>query len=187
MTSTPSPPNHVGMERLVMKWELVGIAFVFLAGALLHFVFAWSGEARVVALFASVNESVWEHFKQGFFPMCVYAFVEWVFLRRKVGNLLTAKAVAVYVLPAITGLVFYGYTAVVGEEILMVDILIFLAAIIVAQLISYRILVSRPLPGYAGVSSAVFILALAAVLMLFTFYPPHLPIFMDGQGFYGLP
>ena len=31
------------------------------------------------------------------------------------------------------------------------------------------------------------VLALAAVLMLFTFYPPHLPIFMDGQGFYGLP
>ena len=58
------------MKKYVLKWELSGIAFVFLLGALLHFVFECSVESRIVGLFASVNESVWEHFKQGFWPMC---------------------------------------------------------------------------------------------------------------------
>jgi hypothetical protein len=128
------------MRKYVLKWETSGIVFVFLMGALLHFVFEWSGESRIVGLFASVNESVWEHFKQGFWPMCLYAAIEYRFLRGRVNNFLTAKAVAVYIIPIITGLVFYGYTAIIGEEILIVDILIFLVAIVVGQLTSVIVL-----------------------------------------------
>src|SRR4030042_659758 len=121
------------IKKYVLKWEASGIVFVFLIGALLHFVFEWSGESVIVGLFASVNESVWEHFKQGFWPMCIYAAIEYKFLQGHANNFLTAKAVAVYVIPIITGVVFYGYTAIVGKEILVVDILIFLLAIIVGQ------------------------------------------------------
>ena len=124
-------------KKGILKWELSGIVFVFLLGALLHFLFEWSGESKFVGAFASVNESVWEHFKQGFWPMCLYAAIEYRFLRGRVNNFLTAKAVAVYIIPIITGLVFYGYTAIIGEEILIVDILIFLLAIVVGQLTSY--------------------------------------------------
>ncbi len=175
------------MKKYVLKWELSGIASVFLLGALLHFVFEWSGESRIVALFASVNESVWEHFKQGFWPMCLYAAVEYRFLRGYTASFLTAKAVAVYLIPIITGLVFYAYTAIIGEEILIVDILIFLVAIAVGQLASYKIITSVKLPEYSSVVSLVFIILLAFILMLFTFYPPHLPIFLDSRGFFGLP
>ena len=107
------------MSKYVLKWETSGIVFVFLLGSLLHFVFEWSGESRIVGLFASVNESVWEHFKQGFWPMCLYAAIEYRFLRERINNFLTAKAVAVYIIPIITGLVFYGYTAIIGEETLI--------------------------------------------------------------------
>jgi len=176
------------MKKYVLKWELSGIAFVFLLGALLHFVFEWSGESRIVGLFASVNESIWEHFKQGFWPMCLYAAIEYSFLRGRVSNFLTAKAVAVYMIPIITGLVFYAYTAIIGEEILIVDILIFLAAIVIGQLTSYKIMISDRLPKYSNVISPIFIILLASILMLFTFYPPHLPIFLDGNtGTYGIP
>jgi len=176
------------MKKYVFKWEISGIAFVFLLGAMLHFVFEWSGESRIVGLFASVNESVWEHFKQGFWPMCLYAAIEYRFLRGHVSNFLTSKAIAVYLIPTITGLVFYGYTAIVGEEILIVDILIFLAAIVVGQLISYKIMTSAKVPGVSSFVSPIFIIILALVLMLFTLYPPHLPIFLDANtGMYGTP
>ena len=176
------------MRKYVLKWEVSGILFVFLLGALLHFLFEWSGESRIVGLFASVNESVWEHFKQGFWPMCIYAAIEYGFLRGHINNFLTAKAIAVYIIPIITGLVFYGYTAIIGEEILIVDIIIFLAAIIVGQLISYKIMTSAKLPKYVNVISPAFIILLALILMLFTFYPPHLPIFLDANTeTYGIP
>ena len=176
------------MRKSALKWELFGIIFVFLLGALLHFLFEWSGESKVVGLIASVNESVWEHFKQGFWPMCLYAAVEYKFIRGYINNFLTAKAVAVYIIPIITGLVFYGYTAIIGEEILIVDIFIFLVAIMVGQLTSYKIMTSAKLPKYVNVISLIFIILLALILMLFTFYPPHLPIFLDGNtGTYGIP
>ncbi len=176
------------MEKYVFKWEAFGIAFVFLLGALLHFVFEWSHESIVVGLFASVNESVWEHFKQGFWPMCLYAAIEYRFLRGQVSNFFAAKAVAVYLIPIITGLVFYGYTAIVGEEILIVDILIFLVAIIVGQFVSYKIMTSAKVPGVLSLVSPVLIMILALILMLSTLYPPHWPIFLDSNtGMYGIP
>jgi hypothetical protein len=176
------------MKRSILKWELFGIIFVFLLGALLHFVFEWSGEVNIVGVIASVNESVWEHFKQGFWPMCLYAAIEYRFLRSHANNFLAAKAVAVYIIPIITGLVFYGYTAITGEEILVVDILIFLVAVTVGQLTSYKLMTLSKLPKYANIISLIFIISLALILMLFTFYPPHLPIFLDGNtGTYGVP
>ena len=175
------------MKNIVLRWELSGIIFVFLLGALMHFIFEWSGESRIVGLFASVNESVWEHFKQGFWPMCIYAAIEYSFLRRSVSNFLTAKAVAVYIIPVITGLVFYGYTAITGKEILIVDILIFLVAIILGQITSYKIMTSVKFPKYSNVVSIIFIVLLASILMLFTFYPPQFPIFLDSStGTYGI-
>ena len=176
------------MRKYVLRWELSGIIFVFLLGALLHFLFEWSGESRLVGLFASVNESVWEHFKQGFWPMAICAAIEYRFLIGRINNFFTAKAVAVYIIPIITGLVFYGYTAIIGEEILIVDILIFLVAIVTGQLISYKIMTSSKLPAYANVVSVLFVILLALILMLFTLYPLHLPIFLDSNsGTYGIP
>ena len=119
--------------------------------------------------------------------MCLYAVIEYRSLRGRVNNFLTAKAIAVYIIPIITGLVFYGYTAIIGEEILIIDILIFLVAIVVGQLTSYKIMTSVKLPKYTNVVSLIFIILLALILMLFTLYPPHLPIFLDARGFYGIP
>ena len=176
------------MKKPILKWELFGIIFVFLLGALLHFVFEWSGESRIVGAIASVNESVWEHFKQGFWPMCFYAVLEYRFMRANINNFLTAKAVAVYLIPIITTLIFYAYTTATGAEILIVDILIFAIAITAGQLTSYKILTSGKLPGYANMIAAAFIILLALVLILFTFYPPNLPIFLDANtGTYGIP
>ena len=176
------------MKKYILKWELSGIVFVFLVGALLHFLFEWSGESRIVAPFASVNESVWEHFKQGFWPMCLFAVIEYLFPKIRVRNFLPAKAIAVYFIPIITGLVFYSYTAITGEEILVVDILIFLVAVIIGQLISNRIMTSSDLPRYINTIATIFIVMLALILIITTFYPPHLPIFLDGNtGMYGIP
>ena len=175
------------MKKRVLIWELGGIVFVFLLGALLHFLFEWSGESWIVGAFASVNESVWEHFKQGFWPMCLYAVIEYGFVREQANNFLVAKAAAVYIIPILTGLIFYAYTAIIGEEILIVDIIIFLFAVIIGQMVSYRILVSSRLPKYTSIIALFLIVTLAVILILFTFYPPHLPIFLDGNtGTYGI-
>jgi hypothetical protein len=175
-------------NKNILIWELSGIIFVFLLGALLHFVFEWSGESKTVGAIASVNESVWEHFKQGFWPMCLYAAIEYRFLRKHTGNFFTAKGAAFYLIPIITGLIFYAYTAIVGEGILIVDIFIFALAITAGQLVSYKIMVLKVFPNFANRVALVFIILLALVLILFTFYPPNWPILLDhNTGLYGIP
>lgn len=175
------------MNKYILKWELSGIVFVFIIGALTHFLFEWSNDSRIVGAFTPVNESVWEHFKLGFWPMWLYAAIEFKFMRHYSNNFLSAKAVAIYIIPLVTALIFYTYTAIIGKEILIVDIIIFAIAITAGQLISYKIMTLDTFPKYANYISLVFILALAIILILFTFYPPHLPIFLDETGFYGLP
>ena len=179
--------NRRSPKSRIFKWEMIGIPLIFLAGALIHFVFEWSGELAFIGIFAPVNESVWEHLKLGFWPTCLYAAIEWLFLRRQVNNFLAAKAAALYIVPVIIIVIFYGYTSILGEEILAIDILSFLVAVVLAQFISYKILTASELPGYVSTISIIFALLLAVALAVFSFYPPHWPIFMDSRGFYGIP
>jgi hypothetical protein len=176
------------MQKRILKWEATGIIFVFLVGALLHFVFEWSGEARIVGAIASVNESVWEHFKQGFWPMCLFAGIEYRFLRTHTTNFLAAKGLTVYIIPIVTGLIFYTYTTITGKEILIVDIMIFLVAVTIGQMSSYKIMTVKTLPKYANNVGLALIILLAFILVLFTFFPPHLPILLDHNTMtYGIP
>ena len=176
------------MKRSILRWELLGIAFVFFLGALLHFVFELSGESKIVGLFGSVNESVWEHFKLGYWPMLLYAAIEYPLLRKDTHNFLVAKTAGVYIIPFLIAVIFYSYTFFIGREILIADILIFAVAVTVGQLTSYRILTLPTMPRWSGKLALVFLILLALALMLFTFYPPHLPIFQDfNTGNYGIP
>ena len=175
-------------KGIVLKWELWGIVFVLLLGALWHFIFQLSGECKIIGAIAPVNESVWEHLKMGFWPLCIFAVIEYYFIGKRANNFLFAKAAALYIIPVIIALVFYTYTAIIGYEILAVDIASFAVAVVIAQLISYKIMTLDRLPQYANYIAAFFIIMLAVVFAIFTFNPPDLPIFFDGEaGIYGLP
>jgi len=175
------------MKRSVLKWELVGIAVISIVGSVLHFVFEWSGGWEPVGVIAAVNESVWEHFKIAFWPALFYAIFEYPFLRRSTSNFMIAKAIGIYVMPVAIAVIFYSYTAIFGEEILIVDILIFFVAVALGQLASYRILTVRRWPRWTGRLGLVMVIALAVAFGMFTFYPPHLPLFRDAvSGGYGI-
>lgn len=169
-----------------IHWELGGIVFIILVGSLLHFVFELSGYSKVIALIAAVNESVWEHLKLGFWPAVFYALIEYPFLKRP--NFLIAKGVCMYVIPLSIVVLFYSYTAVLGYNTLVMDILIFVVAVILGQVISYKILMSQELPHMWNRVAVAAVIFLAILFIVFTFYPPHLSIFQDSvTGRYGIP
>jgi len=176
------------MKKYILRWEIAGIVFVFLLGALLHFVFEWSGNSVIVGAIASVNESVWEHFKQGYWPMCLFAAIEYRFFRSYTSNFLAAKGMAIILLPVITGLIFYTYTSFTGEEILVVDIATFAVAITIVQLISYKIMTSTRMTKFSNNIGLAAIVVVGLILIIFTFVPPHWPILLDkNTGLYGIP
>jgi hypothetical protein len=175
------------MKRHVLKWELIGIAVISVLGSVLHFVFDWSGQWYPIGVIAAVNESVWEHFKIAFWPALFYAALEYRFLVNSVNNFIFGKAIGIYVMPVTIAVLFYSYTGIIGQEILIVDILIFVIAVALGQLTSYKILTSSKLPRWSDGIGLILIILLAVAFGLFTYYPPHLPVFRDGvTGSYGI-
>ncbi len=174
-------------KKRAFSYELAGIVFIVIVGSLLHFTFELSGHHPVVGAFSAVNESVWEHLKLGFWPALLWALIEYRYIKKSTNNFFVAKTAGIYVIPIVIPILFYSYTAVLGESVLVIDILTFVVAVIVGQLVSYKLLNYRELPDMLNTIAPVALVLLAVAFVLFTFYPPHLPLFRDPvTGDYGI-
>ena len=181
-------PKGYYLNKTIKKWELIGIAVISIVGSFLHFLFELAGKWTPVGAIAAVNESVWEHFKIGFWPAVFYMIFEYFYFKKSFRNFLFAKAIGIYSIPIVIAVIFYSYTSIIGHEILPVDILTFIVAIAICQLISYNISKIQTLPKWLNIFGLVLIIILAAAFIVFTYYPPHLPVFRDSvTGQYGIP
>jgi hypothetical protein len=165
--------------REIRKWELIGIAVISCVGAAMHFAFDGSGKLPVVGVFAAVNESVWEHLKLTYWPTLLYAAIEYPRVKKLTQSL--------YVMPAAIVGLYYAYTAITHTESLTADITIFVVAVALGQLASYRLLLRKPSP-HLFVPALIGLVFLGVVFGVFTFRTPHLTIFRDPvSGGYGIP
>jgi hypothetical protein len=171
----------------ILAYELADIVFIIFLGSLLHFTFEFSGGNRVVCVFSAVNESIWEHLKLAFWPAVLFALIELVPLKRVVNNFWLSKTVSIYFMVALIPVIFYAYTAFTGQGIFAVDIASFVVAVIIGQLISYKLLTHRKLASGLNWAALVLLIVLAVIFIVFTFTPPHLQIFQDPiTGGYGI-
>ena len=171
----------------ILTWEIAGTVIISLFGSLLHFVFALLGKWPPVALIAAVNESVWEHLKLAFWPALIYALIEWPFFHRKTKNFWTAKSIGIFTMPVIITSVFYGYTTFIGYNILWLDISLFIFAVFVGQMISCTLMLRKSITSGIKIMAMSLLILMIAAFSLFTFLPPHWPLFCDPQtGQYGV-
>jgi hypothetical protein len=170
-----------------LRWELGGIIFIVVLGSLLHFAFEWSGNWPPLGAIAAVNESVWEHLKLGFWPALLYAALEYGRFGKSANNFPFAKTAGIYLIPVTIVVLYYAYTAILGHGLLVVDIAIFVVAVIIGQLVSYKLLMASALPARVNRFAPVALVILAILFVLFTFYPPQIPLFRDSvTGGYGI-
>ena len=171
----------------ILKLEIWGMVFISAFGSLLHFAFNWLNRFWLAGAFSAVNESTWEHLKLAVVAGVVWAVLESKVFKVKAPNFLFAKAIGAYLMPALIVLFFYSYKAILGHNLLAIDISIFVLAVIIGQIASYKIMdlpeVSR---GLNAVSFAL-IAGLFLAFVVFTFYPPRFFLFLDPvSGGYGI-
>ena len=171
--------NQLSFEKLAMRLSIFGAIFVVLAGSVLHFVYGWSGNSSIVGLFAPINESPWEHMKLVFTPMCIFAFGEYIYLKKTSKNycfsLLSAQIYAIFLIL----LVFYSYTSLIKHSILAIDIGSFVIAVILAKIVSYKILTKKIDFRQSQMYSSICLFLVAGFFILATLNPPHINVFQD--------
>ncbi|MGE5677850.1 MAG: DUF6512 family protein [Pseudomonadota bacterium] len=166
-------------KKALLKWEAYGFLFITLAGSLMHFCFQWSGSFLPLALFCSVNESVWEHLKLGFWPAFFLAVFEYICWGRPLRNFIVAKTISLYMIPIVITAFFYGYTCILGRNYLFIDISCFVLAVLIAQYISYKLIISPKDYSRYSKTALKFLAALTLAFCLLTYFPPDLEPFLD--------
>ena len=162
------------------KWEVIGLFFVLAAGNLLHFVYEWSGENPVVAAISGVNESTWEHMKLLAVPWILWSIVETVVLRRGRLPVLAARAAGLLTGLMLIPLLYYGYTGVTGQNISLVNIIIFQLAVLAAFGISWLVLDRRWCCGlFWQLLGGAMLAGVLVLVVWWTYQPPQLPVFTD--------
>jgi len=175
------------MKRKLLSLEILGALFVIVIGSVFHFVFEWSNQWLPLGAIAPVNESVWEHLKLVFWPLVFFSIIEYFSLKSDVNNFVLSKITAIVIAELTILITFYSYTAILGIEILLVDVLSFIIGVILGYLVSYRLLKFKALPNWSTVISFVAIVLLGIVFVVFTYFPPEIPLFEDPEtGLYGI-
>lgn len=171
-------------------WIYIGIPVIIAAGGLMHFAYEWSGKSPLVGIFAPVNESVWEHLKMSFWPMLIWWFAGYFLYgdrsRRFAVQWFSSCTAAVVCGLAIILFLFYSYTGALGIEILLLDILAFCIGVCAAQVLAGHLYRYGNFPSSCLYASFLVLALMELLFAIFTFFPPHLPLFLDfSTGNYG--
>ena len=177
------------MFSLTQRWIKNGIPILFISGTFMHFLYDFSRGKIVIGMIAAVNESIWEHTKMVLLPVICWWTIYYILVREK-NNINKSKWFTGALVALLTAIItipmlYYFYTEAFGVEILAVDISILFLALLFGQLLGFHFY-KYSIGIHYIISFSIFIV-LVAIYIIFTFYPPHLPLFRDSMtGQYGI-
>ena len=172
-------------KNIILKFIIFSGIFVMILGTLLHFTYEWSGNNQFIASFSAVNESTWEHLKLLFFHMLLTTIIGFFYLEKSCPNYWCARLFGILTAILFTIVFFYTYTGIIGTNFAFVDISIFFVAVILGELVSYKVLVSS-IDCNSSVA-LVGIILLLACFIIFTYFTPEIGLFKDPvNGLFGI-
>ena len=173
------------MDQTLFLW--ISVIAIVLFGTLSHFLYDLSHENKILGLFTAVNESTWEHIKIAITPTLLWGLVDGYFYGEN-PNYFPAKLASLVTLTFFIPFVFYSYTRLSKKPLLPVDILTFVAAIILAQFTFFAIINLEPLSHLAVYLSSIGVFVFFGAYMTLTLMPLKETIFKDPiTGKYGFP
>lgn len=176
-----SAGRRKGMKNnKVLKTQIIVIIISIILGTLLHFTYGWSGENKIIGIFSATNESVWEHLKLVFYPMLLLGIIEYFILKKEVNNYLEAKTIGIFTAISFIIVFFYTYTGILGTNFFTIDILTFIASIVLGEYVAYKIMhMEEQSTNLTKALSGIILLFFLICFIVFTFNPPNVNLFID--------
>ncbi len=165
------------MKKQLFLWQFIGFTSAVVLGTLLHFLFHWT-KAYSLAPFSAVNESTWEHMKILFFPMLIFACIQYPFFRKEFPAFWWIKLIGTTVGVLAIPILFYTYTGAFGKTPDWLNITFFFLAAGIGYFIEYFLFKKDFFLPYSWIA-AILLFLFAVLFPVFTFYPPTLPLFQD--------
>lgn len=160
-----------------------GFLFTSVLGTLLHFLFDFTGGNIFAGVFSPVNESIWEHMKLLYFPMLLFALGEYSRTGRKDPRFWCTTLAGISLGLALIPGLYYLYTGILGVSADWFNVVIFFLAAGAAYLLQARGTSCR----LSSRSALILIGLIGVIFLIFTFFPPRIPLFADPiTGGYGL-
>jgi len=162
-----------------MWLEVLSAIFIFIMGFVFYFAFGWISELKPIAFLFSVNKSIWEYCKIGFFPALIFTILQYFLIKNNSKNYIIARGTQLILFPILTIVLYYSYTGIMGFELLILNIIVFIISIIFTQLISYKIQKLERFSFKAVCTVVVVVLLFIFAFIIMTYNPKHIPLFID--------
>ena len=162
----------------IKRWQIFATIFCLIFGTLLHFTYEWFNYNMIIGLFSAVNESTWEHLKLLFYPMFIISIIGHFVIGKKSSNYWLSQIIGISASLIFVVIFFYTYTGIIGKNLMILDISSFVIGILIGEYIMYKILKSNTIYK-AELPSIILLIILLLCFIVFTIYPPKIPLFED--------
>ena len=174
------------MKQRSILWQAAGFAAVTFGGTILHFLYDWTGGSILVSPFSGINESTWEHMKLLFWPLFLFALVQWLFFK-DTPNYWCVKLAEILLGLILIPVLFYTYNGVFGKSPDWINIAIFYITALLVFLFERWVFKNDLLQCKHPHLAFTAICLIAVLFVVFTFVPPQIPLFQDPLlGTYGI-
>ena len=145
-------------------------------GVINHFLYDLTGGSALIALFCPINESIWEHLKLLFFPFLFVTLIMSRQHRTRILSFFYCHFLGVFSGMLFIVTVFFTYTGVLGPDLFIVDILIYLASIWLAFSLAAYYRQKKTVPPSQNIVFSLWIIT-SLLFFVFTCFPPNIPLF----------
>lgn len=177
--------------KFINKVIILGAVIIFFISILFHFLYDLTGGSNIAAIFFPVNESIFEHLKLCLYPTILYWLITFLLFKKDyrlnfhkwiTGMTFSIVASILYILCQ-----YYVLKYALNISGFIFDILAIVIGLILGQILGCHIY------NRGTKSTGIFIFCIILILLTaiffanLTFYPPELPLFLDGpSGTYGI-
>ncbi len=161
------------------KIKIIGVFIIFALCFPLHFLYDWFPNI-ISSIFLPVNESIWEHMKLIITSFILYSIIETLIIRKKkiktnnyVLNLFATPLIGIILYL----LIFLPIYKIIGENMIISITLLFII-IIIEQIISYFITISKEIKG-EKIIGTIGIIIVYIIFTALTYFPIENYIFYD--------
>ncbi|MCU6687300.1 DUF6512 family protein [Dorea acetigenes] len=167
------------MHKFIRRKDIPYIILTILLGSVFHFLYDFSEQNPFTALFTPINESVWEHLKLLFFPLFFVTIIQYHVIRPMKTAFFGSRLAGAWGGMAFIVIFFYIYTAVLGTDLLLMDLLLFVIGVFLSFYLSARLY-----RAFWNTSELLILFGWLGSILLFwgfTCFPPDFLLFYPPQ------